>query len=94
MEGAVPPQIQLLFSEYPTLCGFSVLDRPDVSGRTLRLECEEEVFLGDVCVSAMLSTDQSIEIVQSILTTLSDLLSEEPEASRRLCGRTFARALH
>ena len=75
-------QLQSLFARCPDLCGFSVRAQA------------EELYVSDIGISPRLSAAQYGEIYQEIAQTLGELLEEEPEAGRWLCGRTFARTVH
>ncbi|MGH8187133.1 MAG: hypothetical protein ACREUC_11265, partial [Steroidobacteraceae bacterium] len=86
-------QIEALFVRHPALWGFSIRGLSDVPDSCPR-RSEEELFVGDVGISPALSAEQFGEIFQEIATALGELLSEEPELSESLRGRTFARTLH
>jgi len=75
-------QVESLFDRCPELWGFSVRSEND------------ELFVSDVGIAPRLSAQQYGEIYQDIARTLADLLEEDPDAERLLCGRTFARTLH
>lgn len=95
MKTALPSQIESLFTRYPALCGFSVrgLDQlPDNCPRSG--DHDSELFVGDIGISPALSREQFGEIFQEIVAALAEVLTEEPEASDSLRGRTFARVLH
>lgn len=93
MKRAVPPQIESLFQRNPSLSGFSVRGVSDVPDSCPR-NGEEELFVGDLGVSPALSTEQFSEIFEEIAAAIADLVSEHPELSESLRGRTFARTLH
>ena len=75
-------QVESLFDRCPELWGFSVRSE------------NVELFVSDVGIAPRLSAQQYGEIYQDIARTLADLLEEDPDAERLLCGRTFARTLH
>lgn len=93
MKSAIPRQIESLFQRNPSLWGFSVRGVTDVPDSCPR-SGDEELFVGDLGISPALSAEQFGEIFQEITTALADLLSEHPELSESLRGRTFARTLH
>jgi len=94
MKKPIPAPIESLFQRYPALAGFSVRGLCDVPDSCSRTGDEAELFVSDIGVLPSLSEDQYGEIFQEIATTLADLLSEHPEATELLRGRTFARTLH
>ena len=55
---------------------------------------EEELFVTAISISPRLGKEQYGDIFEQIAGTLSDLLSERPEARSLLLGRTFARSVH
>lgn len=70
-----------LFSRWPGLIGFSVLD-------------EGELFLTDVVLHPWFDEAQRSSLCSQIAVALSDLVDEEPAARELLGGRTFARTVH
>src|SRR6266850_1319649 len=84
-------QIGALFSRCPELCGFSVQEKVFAEGRP---QGEEELFVTAISISPRLGKEQYSDIFEQIADTLTDLLSERPEAHSLLCGRTFARSVH
>ena len=90
----VPAQIELLFSRYPALSGFSVRGLADVPDNCARSGDDSELFISDIGVSPSLSSEQFGEIFEEIAVTLSDFVAEQPDAGELLRGRTFARTLH
>lgn len=84
-------QIAALFSRCPDLCGFSVQAKVFAEGRP---QGEEELFVTAISISPRLGKEQYGDIFEQIAGTLSDLLSERPEAHSLLLGRTFARSVH
>lgn len=91
---ALPQRIESLFARYPALCGFCVRGIHDVPDSFSRSGDESELFVGDVGISPAVSAAQYSEIYQELVTALSELVSEQPEAEEILRGRTFARVLH
>lgn len=90
----LPAPIESLFARYPALWGFSVRGLADVPDNCSRSGDEAELFVSDIGVSPSLSSEQFGEIFEEIATTLSDFISEHPDAGELLRGRTFARTLH
>ena len=84
-------QIAALFRRCPELCGFSVQAKVFAEGRP---QGEEELFVTAISISPRLGKEQYGDIFEQIAGTLSDLLSERPEAHSLLLGRTFARSVH
>jgi hypothetical protein len=84
-------QIGALFNRCPELCGFSVQAKVFAEGRPAG---EEELFVTAISISPRLGKDQYGDIFEQIAGTLTDLLSERPEAHSLLRGRTFARSVH
>jgi hypothetical protein len=84
-------QIGALFARCPELCGFSVQAKVFAEGSP---EGEEELFVTAISISPRQSKEQYGDIFEQIAGTLTDLLSERPEAQSLLCGRTFARTVH
>jgi hypothetical protein len=94
MKKPVPAPIESLFQRYPALSGFSVRGLDDIPDSCSRSGDDGELFISDIGISPSLTTEQYGEIFEQIATTLSDLVSEQPEATELLRGRTFARTLH
>ncbi len=82
-----------LFGCFPTLCGFSVQDRPDLpEGGSAALQ--PGLFLTDVGLYPAPGLEEARMICDEIRETLVQLIDERPEARALLSGRTFARSLH
>jgi hypothetical protein len=94
MKRAIPSEIDSLFASHPELCGFSVRELAEVPDNCPRSGDAAELFIADVGIGPAFSPEQYGEICQQIALTLSEILSEQPEAREMLCGRTFARTLH
>jgi phosphotransacetylase len=90
----VPSQIASLFARHAALSGFSVRGREEIPDSCPRSGDEGELFVGDIGISPAINAQQYAEIIQELVATLSELLSEQPEAAESLRGRTFARVLH
>ena len=54
----------------------------------------EDLFVGDVGISPVVSAAQYVEIFEAVVAALAEVVSEQPEAAEELRGRTFARRLH
>jgi hypothetical protein len=82
-----------VFEDYPSLCGFTVQDRPGLpdGGSESLLP---GLFLTDVGLYPQPGLEDSRMICQGVRDMLIELIEERPESGRLLAGRTFARALH
>jgi hypothetical protein len=87
----VAVQIQALFGRCPELCGFSVQVKVCADGNPAG---EEELFVTAISIAPRLSKEQYADVFEQICATLTELLSERPEAHSLLRGRTFARTVH
>jgi hypothetical protein len=85
--------ILALFGGFPSLCGFSVQDRPGNSGSGAEA-LEGGLFLTDVGLYPLPNIEEAKFICQEIRDTLAQLLEERPQARELISGRTFARSLH
>jgi hypothetical protein len=94
MNDALTSRIGELFERCPALCGFSVRDPADLPDNCERSAAGGDLFVTDIGISPPLGADQYGEIFNEIVSTLSELLAEEPEAGDLLRGHTFARTLH
>jgi hypothetical protein len=95
MKTSLPSEIEFLFMRCPALWGFSVRGLDELPDNCPRPgENDSELFVGDVSIAPALSREQYGEIFEEIVTTLAEMLAEEPEAKELLRGRTFARVLH
>jgi len=90
----VPSQISSLFERHASLYGFSVRGSADVPDSCPRNDDGEDLFVGDVGVSAAVSQAQYAEIFEAVVAALAEVVSEQPDAAEELRGRTFARTLH
>jgi len=82
-----------LFGGFPSLCGFSVQDRPGMpDGGSESLQ--GGLFLTDVGLYPVPGLEEARMICEEIRETLVQLIDERPEALELLTGRTFARFLH
>jgi hypothetical protein len=83
--------ILALFGGFPSLCGFSIQDRP---GRAGSESLQPGLFLTDVGLYPVPNIEEAKFICQEIRDTLAQLIDERPQARELLTGRTFARSLH
>ena len=91
----VQARIDALFVRCPTLCGFSVQDRATLPEQLTEAEIPEaDLYITEIGIFPKLSTDQYADVFDEITITLSNLVSEQPNAYDVLRGRTFARTLH
>ena len=89
----IPDEIESLFERFPALSGFSVRAAADVPDNCPRSGESGELFIADIGVAPAHTSEHYGEIFQEITSTLSDILSEVPDAEDLLRGRTFARTL-
>ena len=82
--GALPVPIQALFLRFPELFGFSVRGDDDDGG----------LFVDNIGVSPGFQAEHYEEIFREIVVALAEIVTEAPDASDILRGRTFARVLH
>ena len=85
--------ILALFGGFPSLCGFSIQDRPGNTGAGHE-SLEGGLFLTEVGLYPLPNIEEAKFICQEIRDTLAQLLEERPQARELLSGRTFARSLH
>jgi len=85
--------ILALFGGFPSLCGFSIQDRPGNAGAGHEA-LEGGLFLTEVGLYPLPNIEEAKFICQEIRDTLAQLLEERPQARELLSGRTFARSLH
>jgi hypothetical protein len=70
-----------LFSRWPGLLGFSVME-------------QGELFLSDLALHPWFDEAQRSSLCCEIAVALSALIDEEPATRELLSGRTFARTVH
>src|SRR5580765_4715364 len=85
--------ILALFGGFPSLCGFSIQDRPGAAGPGAE-SLQEGLFLTEVGLYPVPNIEEAKFICQEIRDTLAQLIEERPQARELLSGRTFARSLH
>ena len=94
----VEAKIGALFARCPSLCGFSVQDRQQVS-ETRPAQIDEsqipdaDLYVTEIGIYPRLGTEQYADVFDEITVTLANLVSEQPNAYDVLRGRTFARTL-
>ena len=94
----VEAKIGALFARCPSLCGFSVQDRQQVSEmRPAQIEESQipdaDLYVTEIGIYPRLGTDQYADVFDEITVTLANLVNEQPNAYDVLRGRTFARTL-
>ena len=87
-------QIKALFEACPNLCGFVVEDLSGLHGDPDPHEGENRFVINQISFGTPFSRDESREVCSLIVSVVSELVAEEPEAYELLRGRTFARTLH
>ena len=93
VEAQLEESILSLFGGFPSLCGFSVQDRPGVpDGGSASLQ--SGLFLTEIGLYPAPELEVAKMICEEIRETLTQLIDERPEARELLSGRTFARTLH
>jgi hypothetical protein len=85
--------IVALFGGFPSLCGFSVQDRPGIP-ETGAESLQSGLFLTEVGLYPAPNVEEAKFICEEIRDTLMQLIEERPQARELLSGRTFARSLH
>jgi hypothetical protein len=94
LERSLPASLELLFARHPALAGFAVRGVADIPDNCARSGDEAELFISDIGLSPLLTSDQYGQIYEDIATALSEYMAEQPGAGELLRGRTFARTLH
>lgn len=90
----VQARIDALFIRCPTLCGFAVQDRASLPEQLTESQIPDaDLYVTEIGIFPKLSTDQYADVFDEITITLSNLVSEQPNAYDVLRGRTFARSL-
>ena len=90
----VQARIDALFVRCPTLCGFAVQDRSSLPEQLTEAQIPDaDLYVTEIGIFPKLSTDQYADVFDEITITLSNLVSEQPNAYDVLRGRTFARSL-
>jgi hypothetical protein len=94
----VEARIAALFTRCPTLCGFSIQDRAQVSESKPQEVNESQIpdadlYVTEIGIYPKLGADQYADVFDEISVTLANLVNEQPNAYDVLRGRTFARTL-
>ena len=90
----VQAKISALFLRCPTLCGFSIQDRSTLPEQLTDAQIPDaDLYVTEIGMFPKLNADQYADIFDEITITISNLVSEQPNAYDVLCGRTFARTL-
>jgi len=90
----VQARIDALFIRCPSLCGFAVQDRATLPEQLIDSQIPDaDLYVTEIGIFPKLSTDQYADVFDEITITLSNLVSEQPNAYDVLRGRTFARSL-
>ena len=91
----VQAKIDALFTRCPTLCGFSVQDRATLPEQLTEAQIPDaDLYVTEIGIFPKLNSDQYADVFDEITITLSNLVSEQPNAYDVLRGRTFARTMH
>ena len=94
----VEAKIGALFARCPSLCGFSVQDRQQVSEmRPAQIEESQipdaDLYVTEIGIYPRIGTEEYADVFDEITVTLANLVNEQPNAYDVLRGRTFARTL-
>lgn len=87
-------RIKALFVDCPGLCGFVVEDLSGLHGDPDPFEGEDRFVITQISFGMPFSRDESRAVCNMIVSVVSELVAEQPEAYELLRGRTFARTLH
>lgn len=90
----VEAKIEALFGRCPALCGFSVQDRSTLPEQLTENQIPDaDLYVTEIGIFPKLGADQYADLFDEITVTLSNLVSEQPNAYDVMRGRTFARRL-
>ena len=94
----VEAKIGALFTRCPSLCGFSVQDRQQVSETRPEQVDESQIpdadlYVTEIGIYPRIGTEEYADVFDEITVTLANLVNEQPNAYDVLRGRTFARTL-
>lgn len=90
----VEAKMAALFLRCPALCGFSVRDRAQLPEQITEQQIPDaDLYVTEVGIFPKLGAEQYADVFDEITVTLSNLVSEQPNAFGVLRGRTFARTL-
>ena len=94
LQASVESKIRGLFARCPTLHGFSVQDRAmlprEIDPNRIP---DADLFVTEIGIFPKLGADQYADLFDEITVTLSNLVSEQPNAYDVMRGRTFARRM-
>src|SRR4029077_14200631 len=85
--------LEALFARFPSLVGFSVLERTQLTAFREAARLDQELSVGDVSAHAWPGFEP-MALGQEIVAELRELLEEHPSARALLRGYTFARTFH
>jgi hypothetical protein len=83
-----------IFRRCPTLCGFAVRDSAYFAGGRSAPQHVSGLFVTEISIYPQRDLEVPVEIRSEIVSTLSALIDDCPEAGALLRERTFARAFH
>jgi hypothetical protein len=86
--------IKALFVACPNLCGFAVEGLSGLHGDIDPHHGKNEFAIGQVSFVTPSSREEAHHVFRLILSIVSELIAEQPEAYKLLRDRTFARTLH
>jgi len=90
----VEARIEGLFARCPALCGFSVQDRSTLPEQITENQIPDaDLYVTEIGIFPKLGADQYADLFDEITVTLSNLVSEQPNAYDVMRGRTFARRM-
>jgi len=90
----VEAKMAALFLRCPALCGFSVQDRAQLPEQISEQQIPDaDLYVTEIGIFPKLGAEQYADVFDEITVTLSNLVSEQPNAFDVLRGRTFARTL-
>jgi hypothetical protein len=87
-------EIKALFAAFPNLCGFAVEGLSGLHGDPDPYDGENRFAISQVSFGAPFSRDEAHHVCSLIVSVISRLVVEQPEAYELLRDRTFARTLH
>jgi hypothetical protein len=85
--------LEALFGRFPSLVGFSVLERPKLTAHREAARLDAELSVADVSVHTWPGAEP-MALGQEIVAALRQLLEEHPSARALMRGYTFARTFH
>jgi hypothetical protein len=85
--------LEALFARFPSLVGFSVLERAKLTAHREAARLDTELSVADVSAYAWPGFEP-LALGQEIVAALRELLEEHPSARALVRGYTFARTFH